>query len=118
MLTLIIHSLFFFLFLYYTRIEEFVKEEVDLTLSTSLEFNTPLADLSDVKTMMDSINVVPGLIYKPFPQLTLSVQHTDEGSFSCQYLPGCLWHIVLLDSLDQLALCFYTQGGRQCVNNR
>ncbi|CAI5644999.1 fibronectin type III and SPRY domain-containing protein 2 isoform X2 [Oreochromis niloticus] len=41
------------------RIEEFAKDEVDLTLSTSLEFNTPLADLSDVKTMMDSINVVP-----------------------------------------------------------
>ncbi|XP_054463871.1 fibronectin type III and SPRY domain-containing protein 2 isoform X1 [Anoplopoma fimbria] len=41
------------------RIKEFAKEEVDLTLSTNLEFNTPLADLSDVKTMMDSINVVP-----------------------------------------------------------
>ncbi|KAM9409826.1 fibronectin type III and SPRY domain-containing protein 2 isoform 1-T3 [Pholidichthys leucotaenia] len=41
------------------RIEEFAKEETDLTLATSLEFNTPLADLSDVKTMMDSISVVP-----------------------------------------------------------
>ncbi|XP_029934033.1 fibronectin type III and SPRY domain-containing protein 2 [Myripristis murdjan] len=41
------------------RIEEFAKEEVDLTLSTPLEFKTPLADLSDVKTMMDSINIVP-----------------------------------------------------------
>ncbi|TMS13236.1 Fibronectin type III and SPRY domain-containing protein 2 [Larimichthys crocea] len=41
------------------RIEEFAKEDIDLTLATSLEFNTPLADLSDVKTMMDSINVVP-----------------------------------------------------------
>lgn len=42
------------------RIEEFAKEEVDLTLSTALDFNPPLAsDLSDVKTMMDSINVVP-----------------------------------------------------------
>ncbi|XP_019935552.2 fibronectin type III and SPRY domain-containing protein 2 isoform X1 [Paralichthys olivaceus] len=41
------------------RIKEFAKDEVDLTLSTRLEFDTPLADLSDVKTMMDSINVVP-----------------------------------------------------------
>ncbi|XP_070817114.1 fibronectin type III and SPRY domain-containing protein 2 [Chaetodon trifascialis] len=41
------------------RIEEFAKEEMDLRLATSLDFNTPLADLSDVKTMMDSINVVP-----------------------------------------------------------
>ncbi|XP_022604466.1 fibronectin type III and SPRY domain-containing protein 2 [Seriola dumerili] len=41
------------------RIEEFAKEEPDLKLSTHLELNTPLADLSDVKTMMDSINVVP-----------------------------------------------------------
>ncbi|XP_056228588.1 fibronectin type III and SPRY domain-containing protein 2 [Seriola aureovittata] len=41
------------------RIEEFAKEEPDLTLSTHLELKTPLADLSDVKTMMDSINVVP-----------------------------------------------------------
>ncbi|KAK7912434.1 hypothetical protein WMY93_012645 [Mugilogobius chulae] len=41
------------------RIEESAKDDLDLTLSTSLEFNTPLADLSDVKNMMDSINVVP-----------------------------------------------------------
>ncbi|CAJ1049435.1 fibronectin type III and SPRY domain-containing protein 2 [Xyrichtys novacula] len=41
------------------RIEEFAKEEIDLTLNTHLEFNTPLVDLSDVKTMMDSINIVP-----------------------------------------------------------
>jgi len=52
----------FVFLLFLTRIEEFAKEEVDLTLSTSLEFSTPLADLSDVKTMMDSINAVPGLI--------------------------------------------------------
>uniref|UniRef100_A0A8C6UFH6 Fibronectin type III and SPRY domain containing 2 n=1 Tax=Neogobius melanostomus TaxID=47308 RepID=A0A8C6UFH6_9GOBI len=38
---------------------KFAKDNMDLTLSTSLEFNTPLSDLSDVKTMMDSINVVP-----------------------------------------------------------
>ncbi|XP_033846538.1 fibronectin type III and SPRY domain-containing protein 2 [Periophthalmus magnuspinnatus] len=41
------------------RIEDFAKDDMDLTLSTSLEFTTPLSDLSDVKTMMDSINVVP-----------------------------------------------------------
>ncbi|KAM6943052.1 fibronectin type III and SPRY domain-containing protein 2 [Xenentodon cancila] len=41
------------------RTEAFAKEEVELTLSTSLEFKTPFADLSDVKTMMDSINAVP-----------------------------------------------------------
>ncbi|XP_054626048.1 fibronectin type III and SPRY domain-containing protein 2 isoform X2 [Dunckerocampus dactyliophorus] len=41
------------------RIEDFAKEEMDLTLSTRLEFDTPLADLSDVKSMMDSINIVP-----------------------------------------------------------
>ncbi|KAM8877623.1 fibronectin type III and SPRY domain-containing protein 2 [Synchiropus picturatus] len=41
------------------RIEEFAKDQLDLTLATELEFTTPLADLSDVKTMMDSINVVP-----------------------------------------------------------
>ncbi|XP_069381909.1 fibronectin type III and SPRY domain-containing protein 2 isoform X2 [Paralichthys olivaceus] len=44
---------------FFSRIKEFAKDEVDLTLSTRLEFDTPLADLSDVKTMMDSINVVP-----------------------------------------------------------
>ncbi|CAL8359295.1 fibronectin type III and SPRY domain-containing protein 2 isoform X2 [Gadus morhua] len=41
------------------RIEEFAKEEMDLTLSTALEINTTEDDLSDVKTMMDSISVVP-----------------------------------------------------------
>ncbi|KAL1007619.1 hypothetical protein UPYG_G00089150 [Umbra pygmaea] len=41
------------------RIEEFAKEKPDTKLVTSLEFETPLADLSEVKTMMDSINIVP-----------------------------------------------------------
>ncbi|KAG7278157.1 hypothetical protein CRUP_019467 [Coryphaenoides rupestris] len=41
------------------RIKEFAKEELDLSLCTSLEFTMPEDDLSDVKTMMDSINVVP-----------------------------------------------------------
>lgn len=41
------------------RIEEFAKEETELKVHTSTEFTTPLADLSDVKTMMDSINIVP-----------------------------------------------------------
>lgn len=41
------------------RVEEYAKEDMDLTLMTTLEFSTPFADLSDVKTMMDSINVVP-----------------------------------------------------------
>lgn len=49
--------------LYHTRIEEFAKEKVDLTLATCPEFNTPLTDLTEVKTMMDSINVIPGVVY-------------------------------------------------------
>ncbi|XP_076143870.1 fibronectin type III and SPRY domain-containing protein 2 [Alosa pseudoharengus] len=41
------------------RIEEHAKKEPDLKISTSLEFDTQTADLSDVKQMMDSINAVP-----------------------------------------------------------
>ncbi|KAM9861284.1 fibronectin type III and SPRY domain-containing protein 2 [Aulostomus maculatus] len=41
------------------RIKVLAKEEVNLTLSAPLEFSSLLTDLSDVKTMMDSINVVP-----------------------------------------------------------
>ncbi|CAL1603567.1 unnamed protein product [Knipowitschia caucasica] len=41
------------------RIEDVAKDDMDLTLSTTLEFQTPRCDLSDVKTMMDSISVVP-----------------------------------------------------------
>lgn len=52
----------FFFFLDFIRIEEFAKEEMDLTLATNLDFEMPLADLSDVKSMMDSINIVPGSI--------------------------------------------------------
>lgn len=58
---IVFHCVIFF---HYTRVEEFAKEDMDLTLATTLEFSTPFADLSDVKTMMDSINVVPGLSYK------------------------------------------------------
>ena len=39
---------------------------MDLTLSTALEINTTEDDLSDVKTMMDSISLVPGaLVHRP-----------------------------------------------------
>ncbi|KAL2088887.1 hypothetical protein ACEWY4_015786 [Coilia grayii] len=41
------------------RIEGLAKEEVDLKIATSLEFDVPAADLSDVKQMMDTINAVP-----------------------------------------------------------
>lgn len=78
-ISLITHCTFLksglFFVLYHTRIEEFAKDEVDLTLSTCLEFNTPLADLSDVKTMMDSINVVPGL----------NLQIASSGSLSASF---------------------------------
>lgn len=60
---LLILILLLFMF-YSTRVEEYAKEDMDLTLMTTLEFSTPFADLSDVKTMMDSINVVPGLKHK------------------------------------------------------
>lgn len=36
---------------------------MDLTLATRPEFDTPLADLTDVKAMMDSINVIPGVVF-------------------------------------------------------
>lgn len=78
MLNLSIQSLFFLFFLHCTRIEEFAKEEIDLTLATRLEFDTPLADMSDVRTMMDSINVVPGLIYNPLPQFTHQASVSDS----------------------------------------
>ncbi|XP_066541833.1 fibronectin type III and SPRY domain-containing protein 2 [Hoplias malabaricus] len=41
------------------RIEEFAKEEVELKVGVSMEFVTPTADLSSVKQMMESVNVVP-----------------------------------------------------------
>lgn len=41
------------------RIKDFAKKDINLTLSTSLKFDTLLTDLSDVRTMMDSINIVP-----------------------------------------------------------
>lgn len=65
-------------FFCHTRIKEFAKDEIDFTLATTLEFNTPLADLSDVKTMMDSINVVPGLMFKPHVCVSWYI---DEGSY-------------------------------------
>ncbi|KAI4898933.1 hypothetical protein NFI96_031990 [Prochilodus magdalenae] len=41
------------------RIEDFAKEEVELKVGVSLDFATPPVDLSGVKQMMESINVVP-----------------------------------------------------------
>ncbi|XP_049339338.1 fibronectin type III and SPRY domain-containing protein 2 isoform X2 [Astyanax mexicanus] len=41
------------------RIENFAKEEVELKVGVSMEFTTPPVDLTGVKQMMESINVVP-----------------------------------------------------------
>lgn len=42
------------------RVEQFSREEVDLKLGVSLDFDVPMMDLSLVRQMMDSINVLPG----------------------------------------------------------
>lgn len=54
----------------HTRIEEFAKEKIDLALATHPGFDTPLADLTDVKAMMDSINVIPGGIYCSYSKMS------------------------------------------------
>ncbi|XP_051726293.1 fibronectin type III and SPRY domain-containing protein 2 isoform X2 [Ctenopharyngodon idella] len=41
------------------RVEQFSSTEVDLKLGVSLDFDVPTTDLSDVRQMMDSINVLP-----------------------------------------------------------
>ncbi|XP_036390930.1 fibronectin type III and SPRY domain-containing protein 2 isoform X2 [Megalops cyprinoides] len=41
------------------RIKDFTKEELDLKLAASLEFKNSTVDLSDVKQMMESVNIVP-----------------------------------------------------------
>ncbi|XP_043120416.1 fibronectin type III and SPRY domain-containing protein 2 isoform X2 [Puntigrus tetrazona] len=41
------------------RVEQFAREEVDLKLGVSLDFDVPKMDLSHVRQMMDSINVLP-----------------------------------------------------------
>ncbi|XP_076849851.1 fibronectin type III and SPRY domain-containing protein 2 isoform X2 [Brachyhypopomus gauderio] len=41
------------------RIEDFAKEKVTLKMPMSLDFAMPTTDLSEVKQMMESINVVP-----------------------------------------------------------
>ncbi|KAF4101014.1 fibronectin type III and SPRY domain-containing protein 2 [Onychostoma macrolepis] len=41
------------------RVEQFSREEVDLKLGVSLDFDVPMMDLSQVRQMMDSINVLP-----------------------------------------------------------
>lgn len=73
----------FLFFLYSNRIQEFAIEDIELTLATHLEFKAPLADLSDVKTMMESISIVPGLIYKLF----ICVCAVHWCSLICALLP-------------------------------
>ncbi|XP_048024792.1 fibronectin type III and SPRY domain-containing protein 2 isoform X2 [Megalobrama amblycephala] len=41
------------------RVEQFSSTEVDLKLGVSLDFDVPTTDLSDVRQMMDSINLLP-----------------------------------------------------------
>ncbi|XP_051579916.1 fibronectin type III and SPRY domain-containing protein 2 isoform X1 [Myxocyprinus asiaticus] len=41
------------------RVEQFAKKEVNVKLGVSLDFDAPTADLTEVKQMMNSINVLP-----------------------------------------------------------
>ncbi|XP_061743371.1 fibronectin type III and SPRY domain-containing protein 2 isoform X2 [Nerophis ophidion] len=81
------------------RMEDFAKEEMDLTLSTRLDFDTPLADLSDVRSMMDSINIVAAPSAPVInPQMANSATHTS--------LRVC-WTLFSDDTVDYYEL-YYT----------
>lgn len=47
-------------FPYNYRLEEFLKKEVDLELSTLPDFEERVIDVSEVEQLMNSINAIPG----------------------------------------------------------
>lgn len=53
--------LFFFFFNIY-RLEEFLRKEVDLELSTLPDFEERKIDFSEVEQLMNSINTIPGTL--------------------------------------------------------
>lgn len=55
-----IKHLFFFSYDY--RLEEFLKKEVDLELSTLPDFEERVIDFSEVEQLMNSINSIPGTL--------------------------------------------------------
>lgn len=60
------------------RVEQFSREEVDLKLGVSLDFDVPMMDLSHVRQMMDSINVLPAPSAPVMnPQITNSATDTS-----------------------------------------
>ena len=44
------------------RLEEFLKKEVDLELSTLPDFEERIIDFSEVEQLMNSINTIPGTL--------------------------------------------------------
>lgn len=54
---------------YNYRLEEFLKKEVDLELSTLPDFEERVIDFSEVEHLMNSINTIPGTlpIWSLFP---------------------------------------------------
>lgn len=52
---------FFFFFNIY-RLEEFLRKEVDLELSTLPDFEERKIDFSEVEQLMNSINTIPGTL--------------------------------------------------------
>lgn len=51
-----------FLSPYNYRLEEFLKKEVDLELSTLPDFEERVIDVSEVEQLMNSINAIPGTL--------------------------------------------------------
>lgn len=49
-------------FSYDYRLEEFLKKEVDLELSTLPDFEERVIDFSEVEQLMNSINTIPGTL--------------------------------------------------------
>lgn len=53
---------FFFFFFNIYRLEEFLRKEVDLELSTLPDFEERKIDFSEVEQLMNSINTIPGTL--------------------------------------------------------
>ncbi|NXF02207.1 FSD2 protein, partial [Smithornis capensis] len=91
-----IRNMFFFLLNY--RLQEFLKQEVDLELSTLPDFEERVIDFSEVEQLMNSINTIPA----PCAPV---INHQAPNAATGTSLRVC-WGLFSDDTVESYKLCY------------
>ncbi|NXV28349.1 FSD2 protein, partial [Rissa tridactyla] len=97
-------------FFYNYRLEEFLKKEVDLELSTPPEFEDRVIDFSEVEELMNSINTIPAPCA---PVINSQAPNAATGTS----LRVC-WGLFSDDTVEWYQLCYKPVSNERCSDDQ